>query len=266
MKLIVMGAGYVGEALLKYLQSKPYEIFITTTRQERVEDLKVYGQSVLLLHPGENQAVKKLIDTCDGMIILIAPKNSHSYEETYLTTAQQISSALKGRKTPFHLLYTSSTSVYEGLPGWVTENSQLSPHSENAKTLLKAEEHYLKAEVKTCVLRLGGIYGPNRELIDRAQRLSGKELAGSGNESTNHSHLDDIVKALMFCLEHSLTGIYNMVNDDHPTRKELYSALCRSIDSPSPIWNAGPSQTSYKVSNQKIKDAGFIFQHLFIQT
>ena len=265
MKLIVMGAGYVGETLLKHLQGKPHEIFITTTRQERVKDLKAYGQSVLLLHPGENQAIKELIDACDGMIILIAPKNSHTYEETYLTTAKQISSALQGRKKPFYLLYTSSTSVYEGQTSWVTEDLLLSPPSENGKILLSAEQQYLKAQIKACILRLGGIYGPGRELIDRAKRFSGKEMTGSGNESTNHSHLDDIVKALVFCLENSLAGIYNIVNDDHPTRQELYSELCRSIDIPSPVWNTEPSQIGYKVSNEKIKDAGFIFQHPLVQ-
>lgn len=269
MKLIVMGAGYVGMALLSYLQSQPYEISITTTRADRVDDLSSYGQHVLVLHPFEDKDLKELIDSCDGMVILAAPKNSQTYEETYLNTAKRISLALRDRKTPFYLLYTSSTSVCEGLHNeWVTETTALCPQTENAKILLEAEKYYLNCGASACILRLGGIYGPKRELIDRARRFSGKEMPGSGDEPTNHIHLEDIVAAIAFCLDRSLTGLYHLVNDDHTPRKELYSSLCQSIDIPCPIWNPGLSQCtnkSYKVSNQKIKDTGFIFKHPMIK-
>lgn len=108
MKLIVMGAGYVGMALLDYLHSQSHEIFITTTSEERVESLKPYGQ-VVFLHPTEDNGLKNLIDSCDGIVVLVAPKNSKSYAETYLTTAKKISSACQDRQKPFYLLYTSST-------------------------------------------------------------------------------------------------------------------------------------------------------------
>lgn len=259
-----MGAGYVGMALLNYLQNQSHEIFITTTQENRVEDLKQYGQQVLVLPSSENKDLKKLIDSCDGMIILVAPKNSQNYEETYLHTAKTISSALRDRSTPFYLLYTSSTSVCEGLEEWVTEEMVLHPKSENAKILLETERQYLNCGAVTCILRLGGIYGPERELIERAKRFSGKELAGTGNEPTNHIHLDDIVSAIGFCLDHALKGIYHLVNDDHRTRKELYSDLCQFIDLPGPIWNPNlplERKGGYQVSNNKIKNAGFIFKH-----
>ena len=260
MKFILMGAGYVGTALLNSFQYKSHEFFITTTREEKVEELKAYG-NVLLLNCKNN--LKEWVDMCDGMIILIAPKNSQNYDETYRQTAKTVSLSLKNRKRPFYLVYTSSTSVCEGKEGWVTEEMPLSPTSENAKILLETEYLYLNSGVDACILRLGGIYGPKRELIDRAKRFSGKEMSGTGNESTNHIHLADIVSAISFCIDHRLTGVYHLVNEDHTTRKELYSTLCKSADIPSPIWSPGLEQTGYKVSNRKIKDAGFIFKHPF---
>lgn len=264
MKLIVMGAGYVGMALLHYLQKQTHEIYITTTSQERVEYLKPFGKQVLVLHPNENnEDFKELIDACDGIIILIAPKNAQSYEETYLNTAKRLSSALKNRSNPFYILYTSSTSVCEGQTNeWVTEEMIPHPKSENAKILLETEQCYLNSGVPTCILRLGGIYGPGRELIDRARRFSGKEMSSTGDEPTNHIHLEDIVSGIAFCLDNSLTGIYHLVNDNHPTRRGLYSNLCEQIHLPPPIWNPSLSQHSaYKVSNQKIKKAGFVPIH-----
>ncbi len=261
MKLLLMGAGYVGMALLDYLQSQSHEIFITTTSQERIESLKPYGE-VVFLHPTDDNSLKELIDSCDAMVVLVAPKDSQSYEETYLTTAKKISSACKDRQKPFYLLYTSSTSVCQGSQSeWVNEQTPLNPQSENAKILLATEQVYLHCNAIACILRLGGIYGPNRELIDRARRFSGKEMPGTGNEPTNNIHLDDILAAIAFCLDHSLKGIYHLVEDDHPTRKELYSNLCQLINLPSPVWNSSSSQTtkSYKVSNHKIKEEGFAF-------
>lgn len=263
MKFLVMGAGYVGTALLSLLQDKSHELSITTTREEKVEDLKAYGNVLLL---SSKDSLKEWIDLCDGMIILVAPKNSQSYEETYLETAKTVSTALKNRKTPFYLIYTSSTSVCEGKEGWVTEEMPLSPTSENAKILLETERQYLNSGVDACILRLGGIYGPKRELIERAKRFSGKEMSGTGSESTNHIHLDDIISAISFCIDHRLTGVYHLVNEDHTTRKELYSNLCKFAGIPSPIWSIGLEQTGYKISNRKIKDAGFIFKHPLISS
>ncbi|MBA3238445.1 MAG: NAD-dependent epimerase/dehydratase family protein [Parachlamydiaceae bacterium] len=264
MKLLVMGAGYVGMALLKRLQGHTHEIFITTTKEERVGILKQFGEHVLVLNRNEDEDLRQLINACDGMIVLVAPERSQSYEETYLNLAKKITSAIKNRSTPFYILYTSSTSVCEGQNDWVTEKMALDPGSENAKILLETEHYYLNSGASTCVLRLGGIYGPKRELDDRARRLSGKEITGTGEEPTNHIHLEDIVEGIVFCLEHSLTGVFQLVNDEHTSRKKLYSGLCELLEIPSPIWNQDfqkENNRGYKVSNQKIKDAGFIFTH-----
>jgi nucleoside-diphosphate-sugar epimerase len=173
--------------------------------------------------------------------------------------------ALKDRQRPLQLIYTGSTSVCEGIEQqWVTEEMFLNPHAKNAQVLLETEQLYLNGNVNACVLRLGGIYGPNRDLTERASRLSGKVMPGTGSEPTNHIHLDDIVNAIEFSLNQHLTGVYHLVNDDHPTREALYGALCQQMDIPSPLWKSSTlSENKRKpmVSNQKIKDAGFVFKH-----
>jgi hypothetical protein len=87
----------------------------------------------------------------------------------------------------------------------------------------------------------------------RALKLTGKQIQGSGKEYTNHIHLEDIVRALEFCLERHLKGLYHLVNDSHPSKKELYGE--------GPIWSSKSSSLGYRVSNQKIKEAGFVFSH-----
>ena len=265
MKILVMGAGYVGMALLTFLQDLDHEVYLTTTEENRVEALKPYGKGVLLLRSNHDQELWDLMDLCDAMIVLIAPKNSQNYQTTYLNTAQRISLGLTNRKRPFSLLYTSSTSVYEEASSdLVTEDTSVNPPSENGKILLETERCYLNSKASTCILRLGGIYGPKRALEERAKRFSGKEMTGTGNEATNHIHLEDIVRGILFCLEYSLTGTYNLVNDDHPKRKKLYCDLCHLTNLPLPIWNPDiciSTKGGYIVSNTKIKEAGFVFRH-----
>lgn len=264
MKLIVMGAGYVGMELLKQLKESSHEIFITTTHKHNIEALSTYGK-VLLLEYENVENLNALIDKCDGMIILVAPKDRQNYEEVYLRTARVVASALELRQKSFFLLYTSSTSVCEGLKHeWITEDLPLNPTSDNGKILLETEKVYLNCPVSVCILRLGGIFGPGRELLHRAKYFSGKEMSTTGNEVTNHIHINDIVNGILFCLENRVTGIYHLVNDDHPTRRNLYSALCELSGLPLPLWNSDFKSLTrgYKIANKKIKDLGFKINYL----
>lgn len=262
MNLIIMGVGYVGMPLLQQLQTLNYSVYTTTRSPEKVERLKEYSTDVILLPPDNDRPLKQLIDDCDAMIVLIAPKNGSTYKETYLKTAQEIMNALKGRTKPFSIIYTSSTSVYEGSKTeWSTEDLSLAPSSENAQILLKTENTFLQ-HPDTCILRLGGIFGPGRELHKRVASLSGKPYPGNGDAFTNHIHLDNIVSGIIFCLENRLNGIYNLVNNDHPTRKALYADLCQQLAIAEPIWkdNDAAQSTGYKVSNSKIVSAGYVDQ------
>ncbi len=255
MKLLLLGAGYVGTALLRTLNEQGYDLVVTTTSAEKVQILKPYAQVLLLEEPG---ILENGIQACEGLLILIAPKNGATYLQTYLHTAQRVQAALKKRHKPLYLLYTSSTAVYEGITTeWATEEMPLAPKSEYAKILWQTEKTYLQHS-NSCILRLGGIYGPDRDLEQRARQMSGKQIASAGDEPTNHIHRDDIVRAISFSLDQRLTGVYNLVNNEHPTREQLYGGLCKMMDLPQPSWAPVPNAPAKpKVSNKKITNAGF---------
>lgn len=267
MKILVMGAGYVGMPFIASLKAQSHEIYLTTTKKQRIKELESLGCTTLLLKPDENSHLKEVIDQCDGMVVLVAPNSAESYKNTYLKTAQVVTTILKDRVKPFHLVYTGSTSVCKGVSSeWVTEETLLSPKSENAKVLLESEKIYLECPVDCCVLRLGGIYGPGRDLFDRAKRFSGQEMSSSGHEPTNHIHLEDIVSGLNFVIRHRLKGIYHLVSDEHTTRKKLYNHLCQEMKIRLPVWKNSdlPNTQGVKVANEKIKKAGFVFKHPLI--
>ncbi|MCP5507334.1 MAG: SDR family oxidoreductase [Chlamydiales bacterium] len=247
-------------------QRGPHELWATTTTKEKLKALDKIAAEAILLDGSQQDLLTKTLSACDGIIISVAPGKDQSYLNTYLQTAHHIKISLSERTVPFYILYTSSTSVYGDQKGnAVDENTPLNPLTENSRILSETESVYLSCQsavVDVCIFRLGGIYGPNRELTNRAKWMTGRDLPGSGNFPTNHSHRDDIVKAIDFALEKRLTGIYNIVGDEHPTRQELYVTLCSQQNLPPPKWTgSGPSLhgTNAIVSNAKIKKQGFFF-------
>lgn len=268
MNIFILGAGYVGRFFLSSAKSSSDHFIASTTSVDNVSTLKPLADEVHVLKSSQRKELKKILDRADAMAILIAASGSQSYEEVYLETAKAVSFALRERILPFYLLYTSSAFVYQGQKEHdVTEERQLAPTHPRAQILLEAESIYLSSaneQVKVCILRLGGIYGPGRDLLARARSFSNKELAGSGDEPTNHIHVEDIVLAMQFCMKKRLEGVYNLVNDAHPTRKKLYSKLCQQLGIPPPSWNrekASEHGSGCIVSNQKVKDRGFTFYH-----
>ncbi len=263
-----MGAGYIGTALLQQWVDPSVEFTATTTTEEKVSSLDSMAKHVVVMEGTDRDAVAKLVDGSDVLVVCVAPSTSDNYREVYLDTANSIAASLDGRERPFYLLYTSSTSVYGDQNGAsVDEATERCPISESARILCEVEDIILgcsSSAVTSCVLRLGGIYGPGRGLQARARRMSERQLTGTGELPTNHSHRDDIVAGIRFCIDKRCQGVVNLVNDDHTSRKELYANLCRGLNVPEPVWNESQPLThgsNCKVSNAKIKELGFHFLH-----
>ena len=118
--------------------------------------------------------------------------------------------------------------------------------------------------VKICILRLGGIYGSGRELVKIFSRYAGTTRPGNGEDITNWIHLDDIVAAIEFVRSHQLAGIYNLVDDARLCSRELLARLFEKHNLPQVSWDAsisGIRPYNARVSNQKIKDAGYQLIH-----
>ena len=119
-----------------------------------------------------------------------------------------------------------------------------------------------------CILRLGGIYGINREILKIFRRIMGKTLPGEGLENGNWVHLDDIVGGIIFAQRQNLSGLFNLVCDEPMQRKKMLQKLADKYDLPPVIWDSSQPYNrvfNVRVSNQKIKSMGFTFKYPVIQ-
>jgi nucleoside-diphosphate-sugar epimerase len=269
-KVAIVGCGYVGKAIARYWQHDArYQITATTTTQERASELEQLAQQVVIVKGDDETALLSAIQAQDIVLLSIAPKSftANSYESTYLETAKNLVLALPQTSVK-QVIYTGSYSVYGDKNGaWVDEKSPLAPANRNSQILAQTEEVLRLAasdKLKVCILRLGGIYGKGRELTKIFSRAFGMTRPGNGENYTNWIHLDDIVGAIAFVADRQLDGIYNLVGDEPPLSRDLLQSLCDRYNLPQVTWDAAlPETRSYnaRVSNQKLKTAGYKFIH-----
>ncbi|MGD1897257.1 MAG: SDR family oxidoreductase [Phormidesmis sp.] len=265
-KAAIIGCGYVGSAIAKHWQTQGLDVLVTTTQEERVEALSAIASKVEVLTGTDVDKLQHALSDRQIVLLCVASKRGASYADTYLKTAETIARVLPN--TPVEqLIYTSSCSVYgEHNGAWVTEMMPPMPITDNGKIIEQTEETLLAAttpQQKVCVLRLGGIYGPGRTLEKIYSRAAGTTRPGKGEEGTNWVHLSDIVGGIDWAREKQLAGLYNLVQEEVPTVRELIARVCDHYNLASVQWDEGQPSTrkNVRVSNAKIKGTGYQFSH-----
>jgi nucleoside-diphosphate-sugar epimerase len=268
MKSVIIGCGYIGSEAAMILKKRGHTITATTRKPQKLDALAKVSQKTLILKGNDEEELIPLIADNDAIIISVAADSPEYYESAYLETSQILRKLALEMDLPRHLIYTSSTSVYGDHNGqWVDESSPLLAKSEQGKILIETEKQYLSLQEigwRVTLLRLSEIYGPGRELSRRVRDFNGHTLPGSGEQYTNMIHRLDAAMGIDYALRHQLDGIFNLSDDEHPSRKELYDKIAQKFKLPKVQWD--PEHTSLhtgnkRVSNHKIKAEGFAFHY-----
>jgi nucleoside-diphosphate-sugar epimerase len=261
----IIGCGYVGKAVAK-LWRQTLTVTATTTSIPRLSELERVAHRAVLLRGNDLAEVRSLLKDQTTVLLSVGAPSAEAYEETYLGTAKTLVEALKVSPSVQQVIYTGSYAVYGDQHGaWVDEESKTAPATRNGEILAETENVLLSANevTKVCIFRLGGIYGPDRELVKIFRRAAGTTRPGNGEDASNWIHLDDIVGAIDFARQHQLHGIYNLVSTPLTVR-ELLDKVCTQNDLPPVSWDTTQTSTrpyNAKVSNYKLKSAGYQFVH-----
>jgi len=268
MKIAIIGCGYIGSALAITFSKMGHNVTVTTRSPKNLLPLTKIVQRGIIAPATDEKTTAFLLEDNDIIIVTVSAPSFNDYENTFLNTAHTIRSGALNITQPKTLIYTSNCCVYGEQNGqWVDEGITLNPITTEAEILIETEKVLTSIESfgwKIGILRLSEIYGPRRELSQKVKYLSGKNLSGEGAHYTNMVHQQDVIGAIDYMITHNLHGIYNIADDDHPIRKDLYEEVCTKFQLPSLNWN--PKQKRYhngnkRVSNHKIKSTGFIFQY-----
>lgn len=268
---VILGCGYVGKAVAPCWRPH-FRLTATTTTASRVSELESLVDRVVIVKGNDEAGVRSLLHDQHTVLLAIGAPSANAYEETYLQTAKTLISVLDDIPAVQQIIYTGSYAVYGDRAGeWVDETTPVRPANHNGEILAETEQVLLSAltpERQVCIFRLGGIYGPGRELAKIFGRVAGSTRPGAGTDAANWIHLDDIVGAIAFAQTHSLTGIYNLVGTVPVTTRSLLERVCVANHLPPVMWDAlQPSLRPYnaRVSNQKLRNAGYRFIYPEIQ-
>ncbi len=271
MNVAIIGCGYVGSAVSRYWsQTLGLTVTATTTTPERVEPLGKVANRVMVVNGNDPEALTSILQGQNTLLLSIAAKarDSQAYQLAYQKTAQTLAKVLPQVPEVQHLIYTGSFGFYGDQNGAIVdENTPINPVDKNNQVLYQTEQTLLSLaseNLKVCVLRLAGIYGPGRELVKIFSRMFGTTQPGNGRYPTAWVHLDDIVSAIEFVRKNQLEGIYNLVDNSSLTRRELIDLMCQKYDLPPITWDVSlPNNRplNVRVSNQKIQQAGYQFIH-----
>lgn len=127
--------------------------------------------------------------------------------------------AALGDARPAVLLYMSTTGVYGDAGGAiVTEATPVAPANDRSRRRVDAEARatqWCSEQGTRCViLRVPGIYGPERMPLERLRRgepALQPEDAGPGNRI----HVDDLVSSCIAALERPVAGVFNVGDGNH---------------------------------------------------
>jgi nucleoside-diphosphate-sugar epimerase len=266
-RAIVIGCGYVGKAVAAHWVQQGLDVTATTTRSERLSELEAIAHHAQVLRADHPDALKDTISGHDTVLLSIGAPNQDAYEQTYLGTAKSLAAVIHDTSVQ-QVIYTGSCAVYGDQQGQrVDESVAIAPLTPRHQILAQTERLLLDtatAQHPICILRLGGIYGPGRSLLRIFGRVAGTTRPGDGSEPSNWTHLDDIVGGIDFARTHRLNGLYNLVQPNPPSRRDLIDLVC-DVHGLQPVqWDPKqPGTRSYNavVSNHKIVDAGYRFVH-----
>ncbi|MEO8352857.1 MAG: NAD-dependent epimerase/dehydratase family protein [Chthoniobacteraceae bacterium] len=182
---------------------------------------------------------------------------AEAYRRVYFDGARLLLSELEPRR----LLFTSSTSVYaQNDGGWVDETSPAEPLRETGRMLRETEDLVLAAQ--GTVLRLGGIYGPQRSVLLRKFLRSEARMEGGGLRYVNQIHRDDAARAIVRLVDANQSGVFNGVDNEPLSQRELYEWLAHHFKRPVPIeGDVDPNRkrgvTNKRVRNTKLRAIGW---------
>ena len=272
MGLTIIGCGYVGQALARRLQPRRPQLglTLTTTRQERQGALSPLADEVMVCDATDPEQLLKSLQNSLTAVFCLGPKGNQQvdeegYRHTFVDSFLCLRSLLPQLPQLRQILYTSSCSVYGDANGnWVDETTPASPGPGHGSVLLESEQLLGTIHDRTvCILRLGALHGPSRDLDERLKGLAGQARHGHGNTFTNWVHVDDAAGALEAAVDGRWSGVVNVVNDKPIRVRELVDqSLARQGLAPVQ-WTGGlePQSDGRRIRNQRLKQLGYRLLH-----
>ena len=255
----VLGCGWLGLPLAKQLVTAGYSVRGTTTTKEKLTEIKSAGVSPFLSEctASDCSSLAPFLLGLELLIIAIPPGIRQHPTKRFDLVIEEIIKEVNAHKIR-KVIFISSTSVYGQAVGKIDESHEANPDSESGKQLLACEQKLLiNPFFESCILRFGGLIGPNRHPFFSLVR---KGEISNAEGRINLIHRTDCIGLITTCiLNFKGKVVYNGVTPYHPSRKKYYTEMAKLAELPIPVF-LSTNKKDRVISSAKIQTAfGFRF-------
>jgi nucleoside-diphosphate-sugar epimerase len=216
-RLLIIGCGDVGQRVVRVQRN--VRVLALTSSPDRVVALRAQGVTPVMGNLDVPASLQRLAGWATRVLHLAPPPLQGNTDPRTLALTRM----LMRRSAPLSVVYGSTSGVYGDCSGaWVDETRAVNPITPRAQRRVDAEARVRhlgrlrSSTVRVSVLRIPGIYAPDREggtPRDRLQRGT-PVLSREDDVFTNHIHADDLARACQLALWHGKPQRTYNVNDD----------------------------------------------------
>jgi len=228
---LIVGCGDVGQRVAQALQGR-VRLLALTSSPGRTQELRALGITPLVGNLDEPATLRRLAGLAHAVLHL-APPPGQGWRDTRTLA---LTRALRLGTLPQTLVYGSTSGVYGDCQGAVVGETRAT-HADSPRAIRRVDAEQAvrflgrSAGVRSSILRIPGIYAPNREGgTPRARLEKGTPvLLAADDVYTNHIHADDLARACVAALWHAgPQRIYN-VNDNTRLKMGDYFDLAADL-------------------------------------
>lgn len=233
-RVLIIGCGDVGQRAAKQLVGRTRVVAFTSS-PEKASGLRAQGITPILGNLDNPSSLQRLSGWATRVLHLAPPPSDRVGEWSTDSRTLNLVRALKKRSLPRALVYGSTSGVYGDCQGeWVSESRPVKPHTPRAVRRVDAENsvRFLgRTGVRSSILRIPGIYAPNRPNgTPRERLLKGTPVLLSADDVyTNHIHSDDLGRACVAALWRGKAQRVVHVSDDSQMKMGDYFDLAADI-------------------------------------
>lgn len=221
-RVLIVGCGDVGLRTARDLRAGRHaRLLALTSSPDRVPALRAAGITPLAGNLDQPASLRRLAALGTRVIHLAPPPSDELVDWRLDPRTRALVRALAQRTPPRSLVYGSTSGVYGDRQGALTDETvPVQPRTPRAWRRVDAEDTvrwFGRAfGVRASVLRIPGIYAPDREGGTPRERLrrGTPVLRPEDDVYTNHIHADDLARACVLALWRGRSQrVFNVVDD-----------------------------------------------------
>lgn len=233
-RVLIVGCGDVGLRAARMLGAHVRLLALSSTPERRPE-LRAAGITPLAGNLDAPASLARLAGLATRVLHLAPPPAEPAGDWWRDARTLALVRALRRRRAPAALVYGSTSGVYGDCGGArVPETRPVAPATPRAQRRVDAERvlrFYGRSGVRVSVLRIPGIYAPDRPGGTPRERLlrGTPVLVAEDDVFTNHIHADDLARACVLALWRGRPQRVVHASDDSRLRMGDYMDLAADL-------------------------------------